>query len=140
MSYESKELRRIWKSTNGRCHLTGRRLRLKDYGRTWEVDHSKPRAKGGSDHGNNLKPALIRANRSKQASTSRSVRRRHGLVRSPMSAAERSRRRARNAVDGAAVGAVAGGLVGGPGGAAIGSVLGALLGRAVEPEPRKANR
>lgn len=108
MTYTDEQLKRIWKSTDGRCHLTGRRLLLKDYGKTWEVDHSKPRAKGGSDHGNNLKPALVSANRSKQATGSRATRRSHGLKRSPMSAAEQGRKRGGNTASGAVLGPVPG--------------------------------
>lgn len=39
------------------------------YGKTsemgWEVDHSKPQSKGGTDHLNNLRPMNPSANRSK---------------------------------------------------------------------------
>ena len=39
------------------------------YGKTsemgWNVDHSKPQAKGGTDHLNNLQPMNSRANSSK---------------------------------------------------------------------------
>ncbi len=128
MGYTKVQLQRIWKSTDGRCHLTSRRLRLKDYGITWEVDHSKPRAKGGSDHGNNLKPALVTANRSKQAMTSRAVRQGNGLRRSPMSVAEQQRNRVNNAAAGAAVGVAVGAAVAGPVGAVVGGVVGGLFG------------
>jgi 5-methylcytosine-specific restriction endonuclease McrA len=128
MSYTKAELRRIWASTAGRCHLSGKCVRLSDYGSTWEVDHSKPRAKGGSDHGNNLKPATLKANRSKQARSSRAARRDHGLARSPMSKKEQGRRRGNNTAAGLAMGAGAGAAIGGPPGALIGGLLGALFG------------
>jgi hypothetical protein len=134
MAYSKEQLSRIWKCTDGRCHLTGKRLRLRDYGKTWEVDHSKPRAKGGSDHGNNLKPALMSANRSKQATSSRATRRKHGLTRSPMSREEQGRTRATNATAGGLAGAAAGAAIGGPAGALVGGVLGALLGRSAKVE------
>lgn len=72
MSYCKAELDRIFTTTAGRCHLCHRRLARKNYGAdgqrgAWEVDHSLPRARGGSDHGNNLRPAHIACNRSKQA-------------------------------------------------------------------------
>ena len=39
------------------------------YGKTsdmgWEIDHSKPQSKGGSDHLNNLQPLNTKANRQK---------------------------------------------------------------------------
>ncbi|MEX2477692.1 MAG: HNH endonuclease signature motif containing protein [Gracilimonas sp.] len=31
----------------------------------WEIDHSKPKSKGGTDHLNNLRPLQTSANRSK---------------------------------------------------------------------------
>ena len=31
----------------------------------WEIDHSKPQSKGGTDHLNNLQPLNTRANRKK---------------------------------------------------------------------------
>jgi hypothetical protein len=31
----------------------------------WEIDHSKPQAKGGTDHLNNLQPLYWKANREK---------------------------------------------------------------------------
>lgn len=31
----------------------------------WEIDHSKPQSKGGTDHLNNLQPMNTSANRSK---------------------------------------------------------------------------
>ncbi len=31
----------------------------------WEIDHSKPKSKGGTDHLNNLNPLNTKANRSK---------------------------------------------------------------------------
>ncbi len=128
MAYKKAQLQRIWKSTDGRCHLTGRRLRLKDFGVTWEVDHSKPRARGGSDHGNNLMPALVAANRSKQAMTSRAVRRGNGLRRSPLSPAEQQRNRSNNAAAGAALGVAAGAVVAGPFGAVVGGLVGGIFG------------
>ncbi|MBI5068690.1 MAG: hypothetical protein HZB56_10660 [Deltaproteobacteria bacterium] len=87
-----------------------------------------PRAKGGSDHGNNLKPALVAANRSKQTTGSRAVRRSNGLRRSPMSPAEQGRKRASNTASGAVLGAAAGAVVGGPPGALLGAIVGGLVG------------
>ena len=55
----------------------------------WEVDHSRPRAAGGSDHGNNLYGAHISCNRSKGAVSSRAARTRHGTPRTPKSRGQR---------------------------------------------------
>ena len=39
----------------------------KDSAMGWEVDHSKPKSKGGTDHPNNLQALQTRANRRKGA-------------------------------------------------------------------------
>jgi hypothetical protein len=57
MSYNREELREIFRKTDGHCHLTGKKLILKHYGKcddhgAWEVDHSRARARGGGDHWN----------------------------------------------------------------------------------------
>jgi HNH endonuclease len=61
-------LRRIYDRTCGYCHLCGKKLSFQNYGRfekrrAWEIEHSIPRAMGGSDHLNNLYPACIGCNR-----------------------------------------------------------------------------
>jgi len=47
----------------------GNEMYRHSYGKTsekgWEVDHSKPQSKGGTDHLNNLNPMNPSANRSK---------------------------------------------------------------------------
>ena len=49
--------------------LYGNEMYKHSYGKTsakgWEVDHSKPQSKGGTDHLNNLQPMNTSANRSK---------------------------------------------------------------------------
>lgn len=44
----------IYKSSYGKASEMG-----------WEIDHSKPKSKGGTDHLNNLRPLQTRANRRK---------------------------------------------------------------------------
>ena len=47
----------------------GNTIYYHSYGKTsdmeWEIDHSKPQSKGGSDHLNNLQPLCTKANRQK---------------------------------------------------------------------------
>ena len=94
MAYTKEQLRDIWRRTDGKCHLCGARHLLSDYTRTWEVDHSNPRAKGGGDWLSNYLVACIGCNRSKQASDNRAIRSQYGLPGKPPSAEEvQSRRR-----------------------------------------------
>lgn len=52
-----------------RKDIYGNEMYKPSYGKTsekgWEVDHSKPQSKGGTDHLNNLQPMNPSANRSK---------------------------------------------------------------------------
>ena len=131
--------RSIYDRTNGRCHICGKKLAFKNYGAVgaraaWEVDHSRPRAKGGSDHGNNLYPACIPCNRSKGAQTSRTARAKHGRTRAPLSKEARERARRKNTWAGGVTGLAVGALVGGPVGALFLSGIGALVGSEIDPE------
>ena len=66
--YTEEQLQKIWDKTNGKCHLCGQRHLMNAYARKggWEVDHSKPKAKGGTDHLNNLYLACMSCNRGKR--------------------------------------------------------------------------
>lgn len=134
MPYAKEILKDIWQKTDGRCHLCSATVRLSHYGVAWEVDHSTPRAKGGTDRASNLQPACVTCNRSKQARSTRSKRRENGLARRPMSKSEKEDARQGGALFGAASGAAAGGLLAGPVGLMIGGILGGLLGGNVDPE------
>ena len=139
MGYETDQLDRIFKSTAGRCHLCHRRLARRNYGTdgkrgAWEVDHSVARARGGSDHGNNLKPAHITCNRSKQDADNRAIRLAHGYKRSPLSVKEIQSRKPRNAVLGGTGLAILGGIALGPAEFFAGAVVGGLLGHDVRVE------
>lgn len=65
----------------------------------WEVDHSKPRAKGGTDHGNNLRAACITCNRSKQDMPTGVVRKANGMRGVPESKSQRIARERQELVD-----------------------------------------
>jgi len=127
------EIRAIFERTDGICHLCRRRLALRNYGLegrrgAWEVDHSRAKARGGSDRINNLLPAHIQCNRSKRDSDNTTIRRRHGYVSRPRSRDQKEEIRARNAVlAGGALG-VLGRAVGGPGAWLWFGLLGAIVG------------
>src|SRR5882672_4608060 len=120
----SEKLSLIYERTCGYCHLCGKKLSYRNYGRigekgAWEFEHSVPRAAGGSDHLNNLYAACITCNRSKGTVTSRTAREWNSLQRSPRSRNAKEKLRTENTVCGAAFGGIVG-LVGGPAGILLG--------------------
>lgn len=72
------------------------------------MEHGRPRARGGTDHPNNLRPAHAQCNASKQDRGNASVRAKHGFVRGPYTRAEVARRRRRQGAIGMAAGAAVG--------------------------------
>ena len=88
MAYSEDRLDKIFSKTGGRCHLCHGGLWFEDYAARsseggWEVEHSHPKALGGSDHLNNLFPACVPCNRSKGTRSARAFRRDRGLVGPP---------------------------------------------------------
>ncbi|HPD13633.1 MAG TPA: HNH endonuclease [Planctomycetota bacterium] len=139
MAWTDEQLRRIYDRTQGKCHICGKKLALKNYGvhgsrGCWSVEHSHARALGGSDHGNNLYPACISCNSSKGSGTTRSARAQHGRTRAPLSRKAERKVRVKNAVAGAGIGAVIGGVLGGPPGAVVGGLFGGAVGHEADPE------
>jgi 5-methylcytosine-specific restriction endonuclease McrA len=133
------QVNEIFDRTSGKCHLCHKKLSFKNYARygergAWEVEHSVPRACGGSDRLNNLYAACISCNRAKGARTTRSIRLRRGLTRAPMSANTREAAKRWNALGGGLLGIVPGAMLLGPPGAVLGAALGAVLGHDRDPD------
>lgn len=142
MARTDAERRRIFDRTAGRCHLCGKTLSWRNYAQcgargAWEVDHSRPRAKGGSNHGSNLFAACVGCNRAKGARFSRSHRAGNGLKRAPMSKTERAAAREKNAWTAGIGGALAGAALLGPAGALVLGTAAAVLGWDNDPEGRR---
>ena len=83
MVYSNERLERIYEKTNGYCYHCEKKLVWRNYGVKdgkggWEVDHSIPKSKGGTDHLNNLVPSCIPCNRNKGDQTSRQYRAMYG--------------------------------------------------------------
>ena len=60
----------VYEKTDGYCNYCGKKLSFKNYGKlgnhgAWEIDHSKPKSKGGTDYLRNLVPACVACNRDK---------------------------------------------------------------------------
>ncbi|HMV26885.1 MAG TPA: HNH endonuclease signature motif containing protein [bacterium] len=131
MAYDHTKLKKIFERANGRCHLCHKELALRNYGiqgarGAWEVDHSLPKASGGSDHLNNLLPAHISCNRRKQDDSNRKIRSAYGYSKKPLSKTESISRKESNTLAGGTVGLLIG-LCFNP----LAAIGGALFGAAV---------
>jgi len=74
MNLSTEQLKKIFQKYKGRCAYDGKKLSWNNYGKigswgAWEVDHSKPKSKGGTDYLRNLAPACIECNRNKSNKT-----------------------------------------------------------------------
>lgn len=139
MAHSPETLEWVFAKTAGRCHLCHKQLSRCNYGAcgtrgAWEVDHSVPRARGGTDHGNNLFAACTSCNRSKQHGSTRSRRRSNGVRRAPLSQEKRNEARQTNMLGGGSIGACIGGAIGGPPLALLCGAIGAALGWDTDPE------
>ncbi len=138
MAYAGDELNDVFDRTSGRCHLCGKKLAFKNYGQlgaraAWEVEHSRPRAGGGTNHLNNLYAACIPCNRKKGTLSTRSTRAWHGRTKAPLSRVRRKEQREFQTLAGAVGGAVVG-MRFGPVGALLGAVIGGLVGDSIDPD------
>ena len=138
MVFSSEQLNEIYDRTCGNCHICHKKLAFKNYGvfgarGAWEVEHSNPQAKGGTNRLNNLYPACVTCNRSKGASSTRSARAKNGKSRAPLSTEKRKKAKVENAVVGGAAGAAAGSILG-PAGALVGALIGAHLAHKKNPD------
>ena len=138
MAYDDKTLRQIYDRTSGYCHICGGKMSFTNYARSgrkgaWEIEHSVPRSKGGTNHSNNLFGAHIACNRDKSDHTTQTARSWHGRKRAPLSRAQRKEAKASNTIGGAVIGGLIG-LAGGPVGVLAGSLIGAGVGSALKPE------
>jgi len=138
MNYEDEDMKRIFSRTEGSCHICRGKLCFSNHGKLgrrggWEIEHSVPVSKGGTDHLNNLYAACISCNRSKGNATTRTARAEHGHRKAPPS----KQQRVRNAWAGGAIGTLAMLFVPPPVRlvvAVIGAVTGAWIGHSADPE------
>lgn len=134
MDYSIKYRRRVFDKTTGRCHLCGGGLYFNNFGTmgskgAWEIEHSIPRSKGGTDHLNNLYPAHINCNRSKSNRSTRSVRAKYGKTRAPYSEKKEAEVRIGNSILGGGTGLMVGSYLRLPNpGLAVFMLLGTTIG------------
>lgn len=79
MGFTDEELSDIYDKNEGYCEYCGKKLAFTNYGRlcergAWEVDHSVPKSRGGTDYLRNLVPACVECNRQKGIRMGKSVR------------------------------------------------------------------
>jgi 5-methylcytosine-specific restriction endonuclease McrA len=108
MKWDQTKLERIFQRTDGHCHICRAKLHLSRYGQmdksgAWEVEHSVPRAKGGTDHLNNLYAACISCNRSKGSNSTSKARAKNGYKKAPLP----REKKVDNAITGGAIGSLA---------------------------------
>lgn len=138
MAYDNETLNDIYDRTDGRCHICGKKLSFVNYGRpgrraAWEVEHSRCKAKGGTNRLCNLFSACIPCNRRKGTNTTKTARAWQGRTRAPLSKAAREKARMSNTLTGAFIGGLLGSLAGARGTAA-GAAIGGLVGSSQEDE------
>lgn len=138
MAYSQERLEQIFDRTSGYCHICSRKLSFCNYAAfgargAWEVEHSRPRCEGGTDHLNNLYAAHISCNREKQAVSTRKVRAQYGRTKAPLSVSKRAAAKSRNAVTGGLAGGLLG-LVAGPWGGLFGALIGGKNGYDRNPD------
>ena len=143
MAFDDRQRRMVYDRTDGYCHICHKKLAFANYGTAgargaWEVDHSRPRARGGSNHGNNLFAACVGCNRSKGAMTTQTARRRNFTIRAPMSSTRKRALRQENTALGTLLGAGVAAAVAGPAGvlamgaaALAGGLVGRQIGKAI---------
>ena len=139
MAFDNQTLTRIYKRTSGYCHLCHTKLSIKNYGQrgkkgAWQVEHSVPRSKGGSDHLNNLFAACVSCNCDKSNKTTRTARGWNGKTRAPLSPQKRKQEKSENGILGLLGGGALGFAVAGPVGAVIGAITGGHFSGSKNPD------
>jgi hypothetical protein len=138
MAWSDEQLSAIYDRTSGYCHLCHKKLSFNNYAAygergAWEVEHSVPKARGGSDRTNNLYAACISCNRSKRARGTKSCRAENGRSCPPMDRPRRASAKTKNALAGAGLGMLLGAPFG-PLGVLAGGAIGAHCGHKENPD------
>jgi len=127
----------VYKKTNGYCHICHRKLSLKNHGKNnekggWHLEHSIPKARGGTEHLNNLFAACIPCNLEKGTMHNRTIRARYGTTRAPYSKAKKDKIRNDNTLAGGALGFIGSALFGAKPWAVVAcTLIGAQIGKEV---------
>jgi 5-methylcytosine-specific restriction endonuclease McrA len=135
MKNDKERLKKIYSKTDGNCHICHSSLTFSSYGKTkgWQIDHSVPKAKGGTNHLNNLLSACSGCNNEKGTYHTKTARGWNGKTRAPYNKAKKQKIKTNNTVGGAVIGGLIGSLLG-PGGAALGATIGGAIGNTNSPK------
>lgn len=133
MNREECRLNAIYDKTDGYCHLCYKKLSFKNYGLRnvpggWHIEHSVPKALGGTDHMNNLFAACILCNIAKGIQCTKTIRNRNGYTRAPYSVTKKREIQYQNTFTGMVIGGMIGRLIGGNKGTLIGIAIGGTIG------------
>jgi hypothetical protein len=130
--FSDETLNEVFDKTDGRCHLCRKQISFSNYGiygtrGAWHIEHSIPRAKGGTDHFNNLLPACISCNLEKGTTSTKTVRSWNGFISAPLSRTKKEKKHLENIIAGGFLGGCLGVLFG-PKWALAGGWIGAIVG------------
>lgn len=139
MKLKLEKLVKVFTKTDGNCHICHGDLNFDFYGNaygkdSWEIEHSKPRAKGGTDHLNNLFPAHVTCNRKKGVSPNRTIRSKYGTTRAPYSKAKKQSIKIQNTKKGFLIGSGIGLATTGPVGGVVGGTIGGIVANKRSPK------
>jgi len=139
MNRSEERLNAIYDKTDGYCHLCHKKLAFKNYGirdarGAWHIEHSIPKAKGGTDHLNNLYAACIPCNEDKSTRHTGTIRKQNGVSRAPHNRAKKEQIRKGNVNGLGGLGLLIGLNAGGPLGAILGAVIGSEVGKSISPK------
>jgi hypothetical protein len=139
MVYNEETLNDIYDRTDGRCHICGKKLSFVNYANpggkgAWEIEHSNPRAKGGSDYLRNLYPACMTCNREKGTASTRTARGWYGRKKAPLSKEEKKKKQTERTIIGGLIGLL--GFLANPTVGVIGIITGALIGNSINADSK----
>src|SRR5258707_15607218 len=107
----AERLEMIFDRSAGRCHICWGTLAFKNYARfgergAWEIEHSNPRCKGGSDRLCNLYAAHITCNREKGRMHTRTAKAWNDQTHAPLSRKKRAEKCEEKSWASASIGAI----------------------------------
>lgn len=138
MKKDLERLTKIFDKTDGNCHLCHKELIFENHGLqdveySWHIEHSKPKASGGTDHLNNLYPACAKCNLEKGTLKTSVIRKRKGVIRAPLAKTKKAEIKRINTIDGAVLGGILG-ILGGPIAMLSFSIIGGIVGNKITLE------